>query len=364
MHLEIKWTELWGFESDQLCVHSAHFLPFVFFEKPWEERKDRRFSLQPCCILCMPFCPCTYPTFPWSDRGESLRTTLNLAVLLWAPEHCLLIEEPTANVGLLLKGTESRLTSIFPATGNCSVSWGIQDLDFVMKFPVLALAKWEATYFPLFLFLHLPAPKQTSCWVNEDRHLLAFHVPPHQGMLPQSQPWTCTHHLPWWSPSLQLTVPMWSGSFSVCKSWMALPSAVSICSNARGASTLWLRGCYPTVQHGCCEAMSCLPLCLSSDAGVSASALTHLMLKHVLCSNHQGISKLREVSGWSLMHTDPGARCVSGWITLPPPSHETAPEPRTLRSRACIYRCDIQCPSWSAGCEFDALSSPSASCYS
>lgn len=134
-------------------------------------------------------------------------------------------------------------------------------------------------------------------------------------------------------------------SLRVRVGWHPLPSAVSICSNARGASTLWLRGCYPTVQHGCCEAMSCLPLCLSSDAGVSASALTHLMLKHVLCSNHQGISKLREVSGWSLMHTDPGARCVSGWITLPPPSHETAPEPRTLRSRACIYRCDIQCPS-------------------
>lgn len=119
-------------------------------------------------------------------------------------------------------------------------------------------------------------------------------------------------------------------SLSVRIWWHLLPSPVSICSNARGSSALWPRGCCPTVQHGCCEAISCLPLHLSSDAGVSASALTHLMLKHVLCSNHQGISKRREVSGWSLMHTDPGARCVSGWITLPPRSHETAPEPRTL----------------------------------
>lgn len=78
---------------------------------------------------------------------------LYLAVLLWSSEHSMAIQEPTASAGLSLKGTEWRHLS-FSALCLWCTRWK-QDLDFLVKLPVLALSEWEAIFLPL--HLQLPA---------------------------------------------------------------------------------------------------------------------------------------------------------------------------------------------------------------
>lgn len=120
--------------------------------------RRKKFSFQPCCSFWMLLSVSAQISF---RGGRIVHNTvpvlywLYLAVLLWSSEHSMAIQEPTANTGLLLKGTEWRHLSFF-----CSVSvmhkvearFGLSD-----KAPCSG-SFWVRSYFS-------PPPSPAPSWV-------------------------------------------------------------------------------------------------------------------------------------------------------------------------------------------------------
>lgn len=174
------------------------FSPLVFCEGPWEEEENSPFSLA-AASECYFVSVSAQASFG-GGRRQWLHTILYLAVLLLSPEHSRAIQEPTANAGPLLQGTESRHLSFFPAAENCSASGGTHKVEARFGFSDKAPCSgsfWVRSYFSL---PPSPTPSWVLLWLDETGGLLTCQTSPLQGKFPQALQWTHTHQLPWLSP--------------------------------------------------------------------------------------------------------------------------------------------------------------------